>query len=353
MAAKTVTKDLSGLGSIIKNYSTSSEGGFLSRIKTVVFYDVIDASLNEMYETLLNSIGKIEVNTVINGPEGETMSLDDLLTQLELLKRRVDKLYTFHYDFNMGATTAVDLQIGQKFSGTFSYKWGDFLLTQSSYIQGVSNWSVSNDASTMLLEKLAACETAGLKGSSSKISNIQSIADFTATLPNPSGLGLNNLTSDVKASVTFTSQLWTDPESSDLTPITSSVRLTWCVPKLFGTVPGTLGTEPTVTAELLSAWVRGEGSGSYKNYMSYKGNYNFNCSPGPVYPVFALPINELVNISLERDIFNHIMVEGFSNTRWKKGTGEITVNVNGIDTRYVWFYNYDLQTDPNLEVTLR
>lgn len=352
MAAKTVTKDLSGLGSIIKNYSTSSEGGFLSRIKTVVFYDVIDASLNEMYETLLNSIGKIEVNTVINGPEGETMSLDDLLTQLELLKRRIDKLYTFHYDFNMGATTSVDLQIGQKFSGTFSYKWGDFLLTQSSYIQGVSGWA-SSGGDTTLEAALTACRVAGLNNAESKIPGISTIENFETTLPNGSGLGLNSLVAHTKASVTFTSQLWTDPESSDLTPITSSVRLTWCVPKLYGVISGELGQEPNVTAELLSAWVGNPDS--YKNYMTYKGNYNFNCSPGPVYPVFALPANELelANISLERDIFNHIMVEGFSNTRWKKGTGEITVNVNGIDTRYVWFYNYDLQTDPNLEVTLR
>jgi hypothetical protein len=342
MAAKTVTKDLSGLGSIIKNYSTSSEGGFLSRIKTIVFYDVIDASLNEMYETLLNSIGKIEVNTVVNGANGETMSLDDLLTQLELLKRRVDKLYTFHYDFNMGVEGAVDLQIGESFDGKFTYRWGDFMLTPSSYIKGISDWTVSGDPS--LKEYLDDADENIIKFS---IPNIESLGGSTSHA-NPFG---NNLKSDNKASVTFTSLLYTDPDTDDLTPIASSVRLTWSVPKLYGM----LSTIPT-NAEmetLLQSWV--SDNSHYRNSMNYQGTYIFECPSGEnmsVYPVFAIPKDEM---DIPWDIFRErIVVEGWSNNRWEHPeNGICTVNVNGIPKEYFWFYFNGPQSDTNLEVTLR
>lgn len=339
MAAKTVTKDLSGLGSIIKNYSTSSEGGFLSRIKTIVFYDVIDASLNEMYETLLNSIGKIEVNTVVNGANGKTMSLDDLLTQLELLKRRVDKLYTFHYDFNMGVEGTVDMQIGEPFEGSFKYRWGDFMLTPSSYIEGISDWTVNGDSS--LREYLNDNENI-IKFSIRDIKGL----DGSASYGNPFD---NNLKSDNKASVTFTSLLYTDPDTDDLTPIASSVRLTWSVPKLYGT----LSTIPT-NAEmgtLLQSWI--SENSHYRNSMNYQGTYIFECPPEGVgvYPVFAIPTDDL-NDS-DWDIFcERIVVEGWSNNRWEKG-GICSIDINGIPKDYFWFYFKDRQSDTNLEVTLR
>lgn len=358
MASKTITKDLSKLGSLIKNYSTSTEGGFLSRIKSIVFYDVIDASLNEMYERLLNSVGKIEVTTIITGSNGEQVSLDEFMTGFELLKKRVDKLYTFHYAFNMGSEDRVNLMIGEQFLGRFVYDWGDFSMADNAYIKPVISWSQANDDASLAAGLAAVCASTGVADASVKVGDTHRT---TYSLSTNKGV----LTSNTNDSVTFTSALYTDPDVADLAPITSSLRVTWYTPTIFGTVDAVYSAtnpgfydNPTISQAKLEQWLR---ESSYKKTPGYRGVYNISCrgtksdtesdTYNKVFVCFAVPESEIPGGDV-LNIFNKIRIEGWSNPGWSKG-GDVNININGIITKYVWFFNNNPQTDGTMEIELR
>lgn len=76
-----VSTDYLNTGSYIKNYS-SSNSDFLSRISTITFYDILDTSLNDVYNTLMNKISNITVtpSVVI---DGSLMSIDKVLESLD------------------------------------------------------------------------------------------------------------------------------------------------------------------------------------------------------------------------------------------------------------------------------